>query len=265
MAYFSEYQSNHKVSLPYAAIAVSAALLIHGSVLYAFTEKPLELAGDAQAKGKGGIEIGLGQIGSHANVQERLSVLNTKPEKTKPKSVKKIVEKPLENKALISSKKNPIKSTALNKNSVQVRKKEERENAKPIPKPPTAATSVAAVKGTGKAEQIKSGGKQGTAKSYINEINRWLAKYQRYPSTAKKEKQEGTVRLTFTIDRQGNVLNHAIKTSSGFPLLDQAALKMIVEASPLPSMPNNLFPKKESITLVKPIDFKLITNASYKD
>ena len=82
---------------------------------------------------------------------------------------------------------------------------------------------------------------------------------------AKKEKQEGIVRIAFTMDRQGNVLNRQVDTSSGYPYLDAAALKMFDDANPLPPVPDDFAPGRMELPLVMPIDFTLITNTSFGD
>ena len=99
-----------------------------------------------------------------------------------------------------------------------------------------------------------------------NAINmEMLSKLNSILDAAKKEKQEGTVRVAFTIDRSGTVLRRSIETSSGYPLLDEAALKVLDDASPLPQVPDDFAPGRAQLSLVKPIDFTLITNTSFKD
>ena len=85
------------------------------------------------------------------------------------------------------------------------------------------------------------------------------------PTTVVEEKQEGIVRIAFTMDRQGNVLNRQVDTSSGYPYLDAAALKMFDDANPLPPVPDDFAPGRMELPLVMPIDFTLITNTSFGD
>ncbi len=49
--------------------------------------------------------------------------------------------------------------------------------------------------------------------------------------------QNGTVRVSFAIDHQGNVVALRLARSSGLAALDQAALAMVLLASPLPPPP----------------------------
>lgn len=261
-------------------IAFLLAVLLHGLGLFALLAEAENEQGDAMDAGELGIEVGLGTQGSHANIQERLSMLSEstlkKVEIKESAKTEKSVMKESKKEAVI---KPIIKTTALNNNSVKAVnetnntiKKEavaspsesERETAEP--KTQASAASVqAAIKSTGRSDQRQSGGVKGTAKNYINQMNRWLAQHQGYPMAAKKEKQEGTVRVAFTIDRLGTVLRRSIETSSGYPLLDDAALKVLDDASPLPPVPDDFAPGRAQLSLVKPIDFTLITNTSFKD
>ena len=64
-----------------------------------------------------------------------------------------------------------------------------------------------------------------------------LNRAKRYPSEARSRREEGTVRLTFSIDRSGRVTGYQIAGSSGSATLDQEALSMLQRASPLPAPP----------------------------
>ncbi|GAA6135895.1 hypothetical protein NBRC116188_26850 [Oceaniserpentilla sp. 4NH20-0058] len=261
-------------------LAFSSAVLLHGSVLYALSVDVQATDGDAKGTGQTGVEVGLGQLGSHANAQERLSALM----QPKPIEIKKKVMTTNEIKQKLTLEKPKltaptIEKTALKPDSFKIQKadpikikkeaeaslsEEEREDAKPNQEASLAPTQ-ASTKSTGRADMNQGGGMKGQAKNFINNMNRWLAKHQRYPVAAKKDKQEGTVRVAFTIDRQGNVLRRSIETSSGYALLDEAALKVFDDATPLPRVPDDFVPQRTQLSLVKPIDFTLITNSSFKD
>ena len=85
----------------------------------------------------------------------------------------------------------------------------------------------------------------------------WLNRYKDYPPEVKKRKQQGTVVLAFSINRAGEVLASRIRTSSGYPLLDRAALDMLARAAPLPPMPDSM--PRERLHLAVPIEYSLIT------
>jgi protein TonB len=47
------------------------------------------------------------------------------------------------------------------------------------------------------------------------------------------------VRVTFQIQRNGQVTNPKVEQSSGVPSLDRSALRAVADASPLPPLPPN--------------------------
>ncbi len=95
-------------------------------------------------------------------------------------------------------------------------------------------------------------------RSYYGQIAGWIDANKEYPVAAKKDKEQGTVVVSFTIDRNGQLLSSAIKKSSGFPQLDQAALATLTRAAPFPPIPD--FIGKDTLSIAVPIDYSLITN-----
>lgn len=102
---------------------------------------------------------------------------------------------------------------------------------------------------------IGDGPIEGPGDDYLDRLRRWLNKYKRYPDQAKKDKQQGHLIVSFTILRDGTVRNPQIEHSSGFPLLDEAALAMLREASPVPPLPPSYRPALVSVDL--PVEFEL--------
>jgi protein TonB len=62
-----------------------------------------------------------------------------------------------------------------------------------------------------------------------------LERHKRYPPQAHGDK--GAAELSFTLDRQGRILNSKIIKSSGSVILDQEALALLRRAQPLPTPP----------------------------
>lgn len=91
--------------------------------------------------------------------------------------------------------------------------------------------------------------------AYYQTISSWLERHKRYPQRAIKRRLQGTVRLTFTIDRDGNLLSQQITASSGHPLLDREADAMLRRAAPLPALPQAFSASELEISL--PIRFAL--------
>lgn len=120
-----------------------------------------------------------------------------------------------------------------------------------------AGRRVAALRADGKRYARRRGGRTGDQQNYFGRLVAWLNRYKDYPPEAKKRKQQGTVVLAFSIDRAGEVLAARIHTSSGYPLLDRAALAMLDRAAPLPPMPDSM--PRERLHLAVPIEYSLIT------
>lgn len=74
-----------------------------------------------------------------------------------------------------------------------------------------------------------------------------------YPKEAKEKRWEGIVKVEFLVRRNGSVADVKIKESSGYPLLDKAALWAVKNASPYPFPFENI----SDIWIEVPITFKL--------
>lgn len=93
---------------------------------------------------------------------------------------------------------------------------------------------------------------------YYSLISAHLNRKKRYPTEAKKARQQGVVTVRFTVDRDGGVSGVSIKRGSGHDILDQATLELLQRVAPLPRMPAAM--KKDSVTLSLPIDYSLKTD-----
>ncbi|RKT47151.1 energy transducer TonB [Thiocapsa rosea] len=99
-------------------------------------------------------------------------------------------------------------------------------------------------------------GDGGTSKDrYYAELAAWLERHKRYPSQARKLRQEGIVRVRFVIDRSGKVISHQIETSSGHTALDHAASELLRRASPMPAIPASM--GQSRLEIVVPIAYRL--------
>lgn len=116
----------------------------------------------------------------------------------------------------------------------------------PAPGASTAGTSgagAAAQAGSGQGTQgagrgwIGDGDLQGPGDEYLERLRRWLSKYKAYPRDALKRKEEGKAVVSFTIHRDGRVTDPVLERSSGFPALDEAVMKLLRDASPVPPLP----------------------------
>lgn len=81
-----------------------------------------------------------------------------------------------------------------------------------------------------------------------------ISKARKYPALARKKKITGEVKVRFVIDRYGNILSRDIAESSGWPVLDQAALSVLDEVAKVPTPPGHL--AGESFTMVVPLNYQ---------
>ncbi|WP_232319886.1 energy transducer TonB [Prosthecochloris sp. HL-130-GSB] len=81
-----------------------------------------------------------------------------------------------------------------------------------------------------------------------------IEKKKFYPSVSRRLHQEGTVVLSLSLHSDGSIVNLSVLRSSGFRVLDKAALKAIRDAEPLPS-PGEY--GRQSLALTIPLNYQL--------
>ena len=122
------------------------------------------------------------------------------------------------------------------------------------PPPPDAAHAAAPARAPAASEAT-----QGPAKpapppmDYLSRLEAHLNAYKNYPYVARMHREEGIVRLRFSLDRSGHVLSYNVVGSSGFASLDAEAREMIRRADPFPPMPADY--RGETLDLTVPLVF----------
>ncbi len=104
--------------------------------------------------------------------------------------------------------------------------------------------------GTGSGGGGQGGGSAGYLKGNYGYIQKRIRKYLVYSPQAKRMGIEGTVTLSFVIDKKGQARGISVRTSSGYDFLDESAVAAVMEASPFP-------PPPEPARIVIPIIFGL--------
>lgn len=245
--------------------------------------------------GEGGVEIGLDRIGSYADLTERPVApsipgqADAAQQQTEPQNVEVQPSPPIQplpemKPAAVSVSEPPV--VPVEKQAV-VAKRPPVVPSAALPRPPSpeqpaptepsanyetasgmsaspdasiqttpSSRSSAAVRATGKQQHSNLGGRVGNPQDYFSLLIAWLNQHKDYPPSVKKKKQQGTVVLAFSIDRSGTVLTSRVQESSGYPLLDQAALDMLARANPLPAMPDSM--PRQRLRLAVPIEYSLI-------
>jgi len=124
----------------------------------------------------------------------------------------------------------------------------------------TTVVSSSSLKGTGGAAKSKqqgvSGGVAGVRADYLTMVQKYLARYKKYPRRARLRRQEGTSMVEFVITPSGEIANAALKDSSGYRTLDKEALLLLKRASPLPVPPKFT---QDKMKVILPIAFILRT------
>ena len=87
------------------------------------------------------------------------------------------------------------------------------------------------------------------------EVGKAIAKKQVYPRSALRKELEGKVKVEINVDREGNIVAHSLKTSSGHELLDNEVPKLLKRVSPLPKPPANA--TESELTMIVPLGWAL--------
>ncbi len=120
----------------------------------------------------------------------------------------------------------------------------------------TAPPSIQAPDGSRyAAEQSLSGADHQRLVTWQAQLLGHLEQYKRYPRTAQRRRQEGTVQVQFLVDRQGHVSHLDIARGSGFEALDTETIATVQRADPLPPPPAEI--KADPVQVLVPMDFSL--------
>ena len=150
------------------------------------------------------------------------------PEPPKAEEPQKPVEPPKETpKPKVEPK--PEKVRPPEKHALDKPKVAPKPDNKPTAPPATAVAPKVGIAGTA--------GDPAALANYDSSVNSRLNAHKRYPDAARPLRAQGTVTVRFTIGPSGDVSGVAIVGSSGNAALDQAALAMVRDASPMPAPP----------------------------
>ncbi|MDX5386082.1 MAG: energy transducer TonB [Alteromonadaceae bacterium] len=137
--------------------------------------------------------------------------------------------------------------------------------AEPVSEPSTPApTDSAAVEEAGEeadadnnqdAIPLQNAGNSSDVDSYLSKLSRHLARYYEYPRRARRLGQEGTPVIVFEFARDGSLVSHSLRDSSGHQLLDDSAMQMLAQAAPLPKVPDTM--RGQTFTYALPVRFSL--------
>lgn len=106
-------------------------------------------------------------------------------------------------------------------------------------------------------EMVEGGGDPAADIQYVRRLTAWLERNKRYPTKSRRRREEGTVLLNFTIDREGRLIGYELIQTAPYPALNASVEQMIKRASPLPTPPSTMQAGAPTISFTVPINFSL--------
>ncbi len=127
----------------------------------------------------------------------------------------------------------------------------------PVPAAPSAPSQQAAIAPTAPELNVRplDAEEAGSRDQYRLALITAARRYKRYPAQAMQNGWTGRVEIRLNIGANGMIQSAAIKTSTGYALLDETALDMIKKAKPLTQIPPAL--RGKEFTVDVPVIFDL--------
>ncbi|MDF0522417.1 energy transducer TonB [Bradyrhizobium yuanmingense] len=88
------------------------------------------------------------------------------------------------------------------------------------------------------ASAVNAGSAASAMATYYQRVRAHLMRFHQYPASANGQK--GTVKVSFTLGRGGQVLSSRLGGSSGVAALDAQAMAMVRQAQPFPPVPSEI-------------------------
>lgn len=175
-------------------------------------------------------------------IQPEKKAVSAKPKskpshKIKEKQPKKKIKKKTQKKVAKKEAKKPQKTTPTKKSdkklddlihSLQTQKKTAPQ--KPIKQPKKQTKQATSNKETSR-KVTKVNNNSAKEQQYKARLRRLIASQKKYPARAKRNGEEGTVVIAFTIAANGNISNISVSRSSGSHHLDQSAVNTVKKIS----------------------------------
>ena len=95
----------------------------------------------------------------------------------------------------------------------------------------------------------------GALKNYIGQIRRSVLGAKRYPEAARRAGRQGTIKVQFTILKDGQVGNVRLLTETPYPNLNREAMAAVKRAAPFAGIPDSII--QQSLKVVLPFRFEL--------
>jgi len=180
----------------------------------------------------------------------------TKPEPAVPKVVAKNEMPPVKNRVRRTRVRRPAKRTK--KRVAVVSKKASKVSLEDASAGQAAKTKAQVAKSTQSAKKTQTRREVRTLeRTYYGTLSSYLRRNYRYPRRARIARLEGTVLVELVIDANGKILRRRIVRSSGWEILDDAALSAMAQLSTVPAPPSNLPWSRRAVRV--PLRYQLST------
>lgn len=252
----------------YWLLAVLVAISIHVFAFVVLTENQQD---GAEMPGEQGIEIDLGMMGALTETNEPEKPVEPEPVAEpepivdpEPEPEPTPAPEPVKQPPVVQPKQQTetkVKKTPDHAHKPDPVVRTEAEPVKPLQQTATnkptekISRQTQQKQPTGKAKATTNGGQVATRQSYFSLLAATLAKHKRYPLASRRRGEEGIVKLFFIVDRDGKVLDYRITESSGSQRLDDAVMRMLKKAEPLPAFPAEMTQSRLEVNV--PIAFQL--------
>ena len=209
------------------------------------------LRAGALEPGEGGFEVGLGLAQEPVAVPEETIEAVPEPaelpeeEEIPPEPEIEEITEPVE---VVESPPLPVPEAVLEDPTSN-------EPPKFAIQPPSGESVPPEVAPVGAGSSPTYGGDVGVSDVYIARLAARLNRFKYYPIESLRNGEIGVTVLSLVINRRGQVLDSRISNSSGFTALDQAALRIVNNAKPLPRFDRRM--KMDELRVNIPITFDI--------
>lgn len=225
---------NDKVLFPLSLLVIA---LLHVYILSTINVKPVVVK--VQSKVSPIINM------QHVVIKEPEPIVEPVVEEVVPEPPEPVVEEVIVPPKKIKKKaiKKVVKKKVVKKKKVKKKVKKKKVKKKKVLKKRTA-------------RQASSPQQKSIENAYLSKVRRSIERRKKYPKSAKRAKQQGTVRVRFTINANGSIRNISLVGGTPYAKLNKAALKILRRIGSFAPIPKKL--GKRSLTVTVPIRYKIL-------
>ncbi len=95
---------------------------------------------------------------------------------------------------------------------------------------------------------------------YLATLTKHIVTHQVYPDSAKLYGLEGDAIISIQVDRKGNILYYRFLRDASHPILHDAVIALLKDATPVPPPPARFFGKSQVAEFMFPLAFRIGVN-----